>query len=857
MNLNILPRTDIQNSFQDTVNILKNIEKHNLKACVYSTHTAGNFLGQRNYGSIKLNSDMGIAIYLPFTQADLEKKDFDLSTSIANDFFTSLNKNEAIINILQKNGSQYSKAIYKVSNNRFILIEEEVLEEAIYKQSIPHDEFEYGVIAVQLPLDIQPFLIENLTYKTTIPFDPEFLLINGLYNTGKLKSFTDLNNSTSPKIRTAMLFYTIKLLEKMDLVNLENVSLFYRKSNGEAGECYSFSNFSIEGDIPEIPDIYIAIKGGTLNGNPNHPLHSFYYAIIKDTFLYNKLHSGVQSSEAVRAREAFDGSTLIVRSKLFPEGMAEHAIDYQMDDLKKRWTKIKDRYILLFKDVNDLDIFYLFIKFMSKYFIPFTIGLSPGPYYNHSNISILKLFKELNINLSDFGVTTPTRLLDAFEEIRGTPFVYYSNRITSVEYYQHEEIQKALIMPDSSFHEMNVYKTKMRVVYQVIIDDTYTSTAWRKKAKILCERFTRQFNPGKTRQRFLKIVILKSKDRFQTLFFKKILEDNRNIHFLSDYKALFKQTKKEVEVTKTEPEYLTIYTEESLKERGMNLNPLKQTFSSLTSDDVFLEYKSSKSLVVIDGKEYDAFGTKSDFKLRLWFRLFKRFGKRLVLVSKVNMGKITGTKFDDFIKSDEFKKPLYFHTMIVDTPDEEMYLQSLIKLNNYMYDQISDYGTTQEHKQQGELLLLDYLKNLPPSINEHMQYVLSIINFNKQHYPRYYSEGIHFPYILNWGRLGEIEKSLLQHHKDTRPYAFEKEVVLGFLKRVSQTFIRYNKDGFLYTPNIKEYVLERSRLLELNHYVKLNKTEFDTIKLKADENYISSATMKILAMEANIRKGEK
>lgn len=809
--------------------------------------------------------------------------------------FIDFDLNDIVITTISKNGSIYAFEEYQKTQVGVNFTVKEIydIDEVTFNRNYPYfNNLEYGFVMLTLPFNIPSIVFEHGFYN----YNDKTISGSNLI---RLFNKPESSNIKKP-VSDVISLKTITEIAKMEGL-LEHIGYFDNMHVLIKDKFNTLNVTPLYGiwDIVEKPDstfnvsILEFIRNIECEANNINALDPLTYTrLLGENFLspvYKKMSPKRPDSNDINIQKKFfnsSGST-IFRYKLWPDDPEKDGNRIYQDikndteaDLESKWSRISDKARKLFK-ASDEELFWISLDFFSKYFIPIFNSYSyqrnridERP--DKSKLPIINYLEYIDFDYREITyigeeiIKYPNLASRFFQEGKLKAFNIYNNRITEV--IANRLHNTAELVPFHRYAKINSRDLPSRNFYEnssniVIIDDTYTTTAWRKKFHEVVDNID-QLIENIYNQSY-GFILLKPDNNFTGTLLKKTFMNRPNTLFLSDLKDFFKKKKEEKEIKKGESDLIfhnkpiTIFDETSIRDNGDTLMPAKKNILDLMSDDIIvMEYKSSSNEVVFDNRAAPVTRSPNNgsFSYKRWASLFRKvFNKRLILLSKVNLKLlqkegIKHTTVEEFIKSENYTNSsldFFAHYIIVDTQEDMAFYHNLYKLHKNLYEELFGGYSGREYnidQQLGETLIYHYLNELPDSIkNEvtHTDIIISNIKNGNRGNTRYILETLFTSSIFIKNSLSATEWEMIKTMYENRPYIQNTSNRVNLLDIVRQ-ITSYNKDTYMIIPPINEYLEEKERVLRNNLYGKLyNEEQIEKYSNSLDISFFESLSRRI------------
>jgi hypothetical protein len=837
------------------------------------------------------NIFFNLEIQLPIQKSEFESKEFDILNSIAGEFlqYEAIAENLMTVQVIQKAGDKYIIDNYNPSKNGnvYSLDHEHTYEqmEASIKYAYPYKQLDSFTNLI-ISFDIPTFLLKDAKYsitggrlgnETITSINNPEMEIKEIFTTtsfssmGPIKLLNLFTITTlvelgrqhnfgfdSTKINNNVYFNTFyktgeNPLLKMGMFKVERLSK--EKQNSYDIISHVFRSEEIQKNIMNAIDprsYAFYIEEDPLNKEVNN---SFYLYQKAPSRKINKKELDLKNNLAAHGKGFVFNSKLYIGeniSKTPIEELVEEHYAKGYKDLEEKWSIFIKKFRGLYSP-HPVNEFFAFFDFISKRLIPTFSAYNPlGFGHTHSNEPVIYTYlKEINFDISRFNIKEPSKFLFGSLKLDCPIYGFDNDRITydgfklSTSSKSVHDLAPKVWMYDAKYNLINVKNTKSGVRFRrkaIILDDTYTEQAWRKKSRWLYNKLIdRSTTLGTPRFLGSNIKIIKLKNPFETAVLKKILEGHPYVYSLSDFDNIIKEEEREKKEKKVKgivtakSKKITFYDRYSLKETSDKLNPSSSLIEKIEGNFVLLEYKASINSVKFKGKYYSVHKRlqfNKGFTSSIWFELIKlATDKNLILVYNKDIKELKERGFpllEEFIETDEYKNAVSdfsFNATVISS--KEVYdAYAIVRSNlNYIFDQIiSRYNSDRYNLDVNALeeLIYRYINNMP----ENTRKIFTTIQLLKhQSNARKYSSGLApKEFILIRETLSDLEKELVKHWDNNNPLKMNEDHLLR-LSKIFKDLGEESTSNFL-KLDVIQYEKQKRNLLKKNQYLKLNKEEY-------------------------------
>ncbi len=763
-------------SFSDklalNIKILQIIEKHNLRVN-FSNQDRYILNGDNNsfYDHNGLKDNFIMAVSLPITKQELQGENF--SGSALEDFLNI----EEIINDpvtevinLEARGEDFQVERYHAVNNlgktSFNLVDKEKMATVRYGSSASFFVFEEGKPQINLYIRFDPIfmLLNNSTYyyeqeidgDTVKLFRPLKLADNSL-NASVLQSYMSDGPDLDTGVLTMYSLYTLYLLAQQHNLGL----------TGSFKDLIYFEPRSSRSGTRNLPQGVNGVQyRGTCDLNKEQLDILLIRALNKNPYTINAHRNGInpldtrtysrflfQSPVGIKSLSAFEilpetdtvkniieikqdflniNNFSILRTSLFlpkkiidiedyPE-LTNSYRDWVIQDtnkLKERWDKIITR-SSKYKEIGFVPRIVLAINFIKKYIwshYKYQTNIISGN--SHIPIVFRYLIDNMGIKPEEFfGMEGYQNYFDGFHKINLDRTEFSNNRFEKMTW---TNINNQLYFPyyrTSEVYPSSINRGSYNALTHIIINDSYTKQAWKKKVK---EYITTK----KLYDVYSKVLILTTANKLETMMLVRVLKDRP---FVTQFSKFIKDVPKAKRVKQIK--IIKTLVLDSSNVREINRRKHWSDSGSLSdydiTDNLFVIYAQRKGFY-FGGKFHDP--VENIPGLVKWLSMTKEiYKKKIVFITEKDFKDIREAH-PDMVMLDEFTQTSEFsgkandiinpHIYLDNPPDQQTLVAFIGAIQDYFMKSV--YTGLANDSRQAEHIFYQFLDLIP---NKNLQSVI-------------------------------------------------------------------------------------------------------------------------------------
>ena len=647
---------------------------------------------------------------IPFKNIEQDKiiKDsFDLESSDIMKYYNIkgvYDNQNTVIQVANRKGDIFEYRVYSITEimgkKELELITRGFTDVDAYKQNFAFGEdFEYGHVSL-----ITSVRMPNFQFKSE-EFQFEFIEKNGeiidekKYN----KIFKSLDNPRGDikRLNTFNQIVTLRLM--LDVFDKKGLKSFQPKINKvlnfylpeniglDSINCYQLEDIQfIRFPDPEKKEYQIwtyPFHTEGISSNKADPLNLWTYNVLvtyqhgNSSIIngYEAIDMGLSTDEVSnRRRIATDANIQEVSSLLIisEEGLTTDKVkqihteyyDRIFTHLKSKWDKIFKRYKELYKP-KPIDENFFAILFIQKYFIINTSASSNLRELVPNNpIKVIAFFEEVFGSFDNFfGENRLSKFIATIASFDSIPFTWNNKRLEKGTYslkslrnikpYGFDII--SYFMPSELYNKIISAHSQSKRWYNgkqlVIINDSKTKHAWKKKTRVFIEQlvFSKQITG--------KITVIDYQDKFQGMLWRRLANEVSHFIKYSEFEKDIEVDKKKSTTTQPSNSSIKIFPGNYVT-NAKSGNGIAQNISSVNTDNtVFVEYAVTKREIRFKDTTYSL----GAFDTRQWYNLiYKYTGKYIAFISKVHLKKLKEyygkdlLLLEDFIEDPEFNNSM-------------------------------------------------------------------------------------------------------------------------------------------------------------------------------------------------------
>jgi hypothetical protein len=759
--------------------------KQNTDGHLLTGNQAGHYL------DIRINK---INIEIPFdiNQSSVLSENFDITKTEINEYLNIpdiYEDNNLVIQVATRKAQFFEirnfRIIETINGKKLVLDSQGTITEETYKENYNFGT-EYGHVTLNVNLNLPNFYIYD-NFKFKLKSTDNLIIDEKTYRESMINNPNDIRIQFLVASKIINLYIIFKLLDFKGINdmpnNLEDYLNFYIMSltNNNSMDLFCMSEIDFE-SFPDLnKEIYKAYtspdNNDTVLYNQADALNKFSYNVLftlgKEGY---RIINGFETLDFGRTKEESDLHIDIARqarfkttdiSLIFPKkteleeeeisALHKDLYDNIMNDLKEKWEKTFKVYKRLFNP-KPVDENFFAVLFMQKYFIPSVgIGRQLSDLSDSSLIPIISFFEKVIGNFEDFfGDNKLSKYTETIASLNVVPYSwarrlerdYYNlNSIKSPGYYNINIISN--FFPAQSFFEVN-HRGSNRDRWAsrknlVIVNDSGTKVAWKKKTRVFLENLTSNNN------NIGHISIIDPTDKFQLLLIKRLANESSIFLLYSDFAndVQLSGDKKEKKAISTET--IKYYTAASFGSPSRHNGTVINIDNIDLSDKIFLEFSTTKKMIYT---QWGNMPIDSSYQKKFWQTIFKKYNnKSIYLVSKNHLKKLREAypdeviTLEEFIQTDEFREGVSeIHSSYLFVPTKRSINQDILPfVRNFtrfiikeFIKPIFEFRVRDSHPfNNGRYILSDIfemvIRSLPDEIKQSINYLMSLRDPNTQY----------------------------------------------------------------------------------------------------------------------------